>query len=114
MNDVHAAVWELERGFWTGGAEYYRRHLAGETLMVFPGMVLDRETTIQVIEAAPRWTSVSFDRQQLLALSAEAVAIHYRATARREGQAAPYEALVTSVYVRRQGEWTLAVHQQTP
>ena len=106
--------WQLERDFWTAGAEYYRQHLADEALMVFPGMVLDKPATIESMAAAPRWSDVTFHDRRSIRLSEKAVAIHYRATARRQGEPAPYRALITSVYVRRENAWLLVVHQQTP
>jgi hypothetical protein len=112
--DVESALWERERRFWTGGEEYYRRNLASEVLMVFPDLVLDRDGTIEAIAAAPRWMSVTFEQQRFVPLSDDAAAIHYRALARREDEPLPYQALATSVYVRRDGEWLLAIHQQTP
>jgi hypothetical protein len=111
---VEATLWERERNFWTGDAEYYRHTLADPALMVFRGVALDRKQTIDSIAGAPRWTSVAFDQQRSLALSDDVVALHYVATAQREGDGSPYHALVTSVYVRRGADWLLAVHQQTP
>jgi hypothetical protein len=29
ISDVESTLWERERDAWTGGAEYYRRYLAG-------------------------------------------------------------------------------------
>ena len=57
---------------------------------------------------------MAFDAPRSLALSADVAALQYRASARREGDDSPYHALVTSVYVRRDGAWRLALHQQTP
>jgi hypothetical protein len=37
----------------------------------------------------------------------------YSVVAQREGLE-PYSAVVSSTYVRRDGEWKLAFHQQTP
>jgi hypothetical protein len=45
-------------------------------------------------------------------LTDDAVALNYQASARRAG-AEPYTALATSVYVRRNERWQLALHQQT-
>jgi hypothetical protein len=114
MVDGDPVLWQLERDFWTAGAEYYRQHLADEALMVFPGMVLDKPATIESMAAAPRWSDVTFHDRRSIRLSEKAVAIHYRATARRQGEPAPYRALITSVYVRRENAWLLVVHQQTP
>jgi hypothetical protein len=73
VREAESALWERERGFWTGGEEHYRRYLAAERL---------RSTIAQRRNAGARDP--------------------------------PYQALVTSVYVRRDGEWLLSIHQQTP
>jgi hypothetical protein len=39
--------------------------------------------------------------------------VTYRASATRAGEP-PYRALMSSVYVRVDGRWRLALHQQTP
>ena len=114
LRDVETALWVRERDFWTSGEDYYRRHLAGDVLMAFPGLVLDREAAIAAVAAAPRWKTPAFDQQRCIALSDDVVALHYHATARRDGEASPYRALVTSVYVRQDDEWRLAIHQHTP
>ena len=114
MDKQHSDLWALEEDFWLGGAEVYRRHLADEAVMLFPGMVLQRADTIASIESAPRWASVSFADQQVLQLVPDAVVLIYRASASREQQDAPYAALVSSVYARRDGAWKLIVHQQSP
>ena len=41
-----ADLWQLENNFWTGDAEYYRRHVSDAAVMVFPGMVLDKAASI--------------------------------------------------------------------
>jgi hypothetical protein len=113
-HNVETALWEREREFWTGAADFYRRNLADNVLMVFPGMTLDRDRTIASIANAPRWATVTFDKQQCVPLSDDVIALHYRAVAVRVGDPSPYNALITSVYVRRNAEWLLAIHQQTP
>jgi hypothetical protein len=40
-------------------AEYYRRNLAGDVLMVFPGMVLGRVERSEVILIQPRTTGTA-------------------------------------------------------
>ena len=59
INDVESTLWERERDAWTGGAEYYRRNLAGDVLMVFPGMVLGRVERSEVILIRPRTTGTA-------------------------------------------------------
>ncbi|HEY8548469.1 MAG TPA: nuclear transport factor 2 family protein [Vicinamibacterales bacterium] len=114
MGDADSALWDLERDFWLGGADVYRQHLADEALMVFPGMVLDKPQTVESITASSRWTSVSFSDRRSIRLAPDVVALIYRATGSRDGAGATYDALVSSVYVRRHGGWKLALHQQSP
>jgi hypothetical protein len=64
------------------------------------------------MDAQP-WHTFEMEAPQVLALSEQASAVVYRVTAERVGSA-PYTALISSVYVCREGAWRLALHQQTP
>ena len=107
-------LWELERHFWLGGVEVYLQHLADNSLMVFPGMVLTKPQTMESIASGPRWASVSFTEQRLVQLSPGTVALIYRASSARAPGEASYSALVSSVYVKRDDDGRLALHQQSP
>lgn len=106
---------DVEERFWKGDASYYRGRLTEDALMVFGGPVgtLTRERTVETIAAAPRWIEVRMSEPRLIRLSEDAVLLTYRAAARREGDDEPYHAHASSVYVRRNGDWRLAFHQQT-
>lgn len=105
---------ELERRFWLEGADFYREHLADEFLMLFPGVgVMLRSEAIQGIEGGQRWTEVRIQDQHSLELGPESRLICYEAKARRE-DGEEYSALVSSVYMRRDGSWKLTFHQQSP
>jgi hypothetical protein len=108
----------LERQGWEAltagrGAGFYREHLTADALMVFPFGVLEREQSIEAIDAAPPWATYHIDESRVIALDGNSALITYRVTAQREGQP-PYTAILTSGYVRRDGAWKLAFHQQTP
>ncbi|MPZ21959.1 MAG: DUF4440 domain-containing protein [Dehalococcoidia bacterium] len=112
------ALIEREKQFWAaaGDSEFYRQHLADDALMVFPEPpgILRREATIDSVAAAQPWASFEIEDVLLTELTPDSAAITYRATGRREGDPSDYRALASSVYVRRGGEWKLALHQQTP
>jgi Domain of unknown function (DUF4440) len=112
MEEFDSMLWALERKFWLGGSDVYRQYLVDEAVMVLPGMVLTKPQTIDSIAAGPRWKSVSFADHRLVRLTPDAAALVYRASGSREGLA--YSALVSSVYLRRDGVWKLALHQQSP
>ncbi|NZA27774.1 nuclear transport factor 2 family protein [Luteimonas sp. SJ-92] len=110
-----AALWSLERGFWTGDASFYDANLAEEAVMVFPAPagIMDRAQTLEAIRSAPRWQRVEMAGQRLLQAGDGAVALAYRVRAERDGDDG-YAALCGSVYARTAQDWRLVMHQQTP
>ena len=101
---------ELKEQLWKGDADLYQENLT----VAAPVGVLTREETLETIAAGPRWAQVSFDDARVVALDELAVVLTYRASARRAGAEGRYTARASSAYVRREGWWKLAFHQQTP
>ena len=114
MTDLDSRLWAREEQFWLGGVDVYREHLVDDSLMVFPGMVLTKPQTLESMANEFRWTAVSFTARRLARLTQDAVALVYHASGSRHGEEEPYSALVVSVYVWRDGDWKLALHQQSP
>ena len=109
--DVEREGWEaLSSG--RGGA-YYREHLADNALMAFPFGVMTRDEAIAAMESAPPWASFELKDPRVVELTEDSGVVVYAVEARREGQE-PYSAVVSSTFVRRDGVWKLAFHQQTP
>lgn len=119
MGDVREELLELERDGWQAisehrGAEFYSLRLAADALMVLPGdMVLDRQAALDSIDGPVTWDWFRIENDRIVSLGPDAVALSYRVTAQRPGDAA-YLALITSTYVRQGGSWLMALHQQTP
>ncbi|MGH8972585.1 MAG: DUF4440 domain-containing protein [Acidimicrobiia bacterium] len=59
-----------------------------------------------------RRDSFELSDERVLPLSDGSAVVAYRAKARRGGTS--YDALLNSTYVRENGSWRLALHQQTP
>jgi hypothetical protein len=115
MTDLSAELLRLEEAFWKGNADFYQQRLADDSLMVFAQAgSLAKEQAVESIASAPRWSDVRMEDLKLLRLTTEVAALVYRAHALREGENEEYSALVSSVYVQRQGVWQLALHQQSP
>lgn len=110
------ALWQMEADFWTGDARFYEANLADGAMMVFPppAGVLDRARIIATIREAQRWREVEMTERQTGKPTPDTVVIAYRASARREGDDAPYRAVCGSVYTRVEGAWKLVLHQQSP
>lgn len=83
--------------------------------MVFPDPVgvLGKEETVASISQAPRWRNVKLTELHVVMPATDAALLVYRATARR-AEDAQYVTRASSVYVRQDGVWRLALHQQTP
>ncbi|MGA6925598.1 MAG: nuclear transport factor 2 family protein [Desulfosarcina sp.] len=109
-------LWQIEEQFWTGGADFYERHLTKDALMVFhePVGVLDRKTTLESIQSGGRWKHVSFKDKRLIAPVKSTAILVYSVNADRGGSDTAYSAQCSSTYVYSSGDWLLALHQQTP
>ena len=104
--------WEALSG--TAGAAYYQEHMADDGVMVFGGGILMSKADVlaSIARVAP-WTRFRIEAPRASALGADSGALTYRAVAQRAGQP-EFRALISSVYVRRNGRWLLALHQQSP
>ena len=108
----------LERRGWqalsgSDGAAFYADLMADDGLMVFPRLVLDKKHTIRAIAAERPWSTFNLEDLRFTQAGPDGAVVTYRATAQREGDA-PYRALMSSVYARRDGAWRLVLHQQSP
>lgn len=94
-------------------ANHYQAALARDVLMLLPGgLVIDeRQDVIDSMRGAP-WDGVEISEERVLELGDDVAVVAYRATAHRSGQG--YEPLFNSTYLRQNGNWRLALHQQTP
>ena len=109
---------ELEHKGWQAlsgenGAEFYDAFLADEAMMVLPFGILDRDACVEAIAAAPPWLSFDLSDMRVVVLSDDSAMVVYKARAQREGLP-EYRAVMNTTYVRRDGEWLIAFHQQTP
>lgn len=108
------SVWDIERRLWLEGAEAYGECMAPDCVMAFAGVgVMRGADIVESLREAPRWRDVTMSDQVEAAPTRETTVIAYVAEASRdEGQ--NYRALCTSTYLRVDGRWAIAQHQQTP
>jgi hypothetical protein len=109
----------VERRLWKNDADLYRDNLVEEALLVFPETgAIDRTFALDAIRienaAGSRWADVKFEDVHAVALVPEAAVLTYRVTARWAHETTEMTALASSVYVRRNGGWKVALHQQSP
>ena len=117
---VREGLLGLERAAWgalasdgEAAAGFYREVLADEVLMLLPGglVIDDRTEVIDSMRGAP-WSSFELADERVIELSDTSAVVVYQAIARRQGS--EYQAWFSSTYIRRNGAWKLALHQQTP
>src|SRR3954471_19406971 len=88
----------------------YREHLTDDAVVVVPGAAITREQTALAIDATPGWDEFEITDERVVPLTDDSAILTYRWTSRRGDET--YEALMSSVYVKRDGEWKLSLHQQ--
>lgn len=95
------------------GGDFYGALMTPEAVMVLVnGMVIDRDTITASLNDSPRWDEFHIDDARVVPVGKDSVALIYRARAVRNGEA-PFQALMSSVYCRIDGEPRLALYQQT-
>jgi len=105
----------VERGFWTGGADYYRQNLDDQCVTVFTEMAgtFKKEDIARMISDAARWRDLDLDIKGCLQPAPGFAILTYAVKATRMNNGS-YVAAVTSAYVKRNGAWKMVLHQQTP
>lgn len=110
---------ELEHQGWSSlcdgsGAGFYGRLMTPEAVMVLAhGLVLDRQAVVASLNEAPPWQSYDISNERLVEVDEHTAVLVYTAHASR-GSDEEFHALMSSVYTRRDGQWRLALYQQTP
>jgi hypothetical protein len=104
----------MERKLWSGGKAVYERTLDDDCLIAFTEMagVSSCDSIAQQADAN-RWHGLDIEVEGFLQPTDDVALLTYHASAVR-GPDEPYEARVSSGYVRRGGHWKMMFHQQTP
>jgi len=118
--DTEKALLDLERSGWDSlcsstGAQFYGDLMTDDGVMVLAnGVVMDRDAVIDSLEHAPPWQSYDIDDHRVVGTGPDSAAIVYLGTGYRHGDQPAFVGLMSSVYVRQDGRWRLALYQQTP
>lgn len=117
--DFHEALLALERQGWDSlcdgtGAAFYGQAMTEDAVMVLAnGEVMDRDTVVTALAQAPAWRTYDISDTRVIQTGPDSIALVYRGTAYREADEPAFVGLMSSVYVRRNDEWRLALYQQT-
>jgi len=103
----------MEQKLWSGGQAEYRNTLDSDCLVAFTETAgVSSRDAIASQAQARRWSDVDIDVDGLLQPTDDVAILTYHVHALREKT--PYDAVVSSGYVRRDGAWKMMFHQQTP
>ena len=118
-DDIEKALLDLERSGWDSlcnstGAQFYGDLMTDDGVMVLAnGVVMDRAAVVDSMEHARPWQSYDIDDHRVVAVGPDSAAIVYLGTGYRHGDQPAFVGLMSSVYVRQDGRWRLALYQQT-
>lgn len=111
---------ELERAGWTSLCDGTGDACSGTTMiddgvMVrADGSVMTRTDVVAALGHAPAWASFDMQDVRVVPIGDDSTALVYVGTGHRDGDAPAFVGPMTSVDVRRDGRWRLAIYQQTP
>jgi len=112
MKSRKDTVLEIERGFWekNNDPEFYKEHFLPDGLSVIEsmGFVKPADAAKMSKDAKP-WTNVKMQDVHILDLNEDTMAVAYHGQGSQEGMPKPYRTTVSSVYVRHNGDWKLAL-----
>jgi hypothetical protein len=109
----------LERQGWESlcdgsGSDFYGRTMTSDGQMVLAnGAALTRDDVVGALRDAPTWDGYDIADVRLVTTGQDSAALVYRGTARRD-EGEDIVCLMTSTYVRVNGDWRLALYTQTP
>lgn len=109
----------LEKAGWDsltrGEREFYQEHTAADALVVFPAPVgvITGDEMVSAINAGNPWSDYAISEPRIVEASSDSAILIYYVTAHRPGQP-EYQALISSGYAQRDGQWKLVFHQHTP
>lgn len=97
------------------GADFYGQIMTSDAVMVLAhGQVFDRQAVIDSLNEAPPWRSYDITDERVIVLSDDQAILVYTGRAYRDEDEPAFVALMSSVYTRQDGNWRLALYQQTP
>jgi hypothetical protein len=107
----------IERQLWRNDPHVYAATLLPDAILIFPGIGrITLDTAVEAIrgenEAGRRWDDVTFSAERGGEIAPDVCLLSYHADARwSDGTMESADCL--TVYVRRDGRWRVAAHQQT-
>jgi hypothetical protein len=112
---IQEELLKTEKGFWSGGTDYYRENLDDVCVTVFTEMAgaFKKDEIAAMVTDTDRWHDLKLEVKGCLEPAPGFAILAYTVNVRRKNNT-PYAAAVMSGYVKRNGGWKMVSHQQTP
>ena len=122
MEDITQTLIDIANNVWDatikGDAAFYRNFLIEEAVRINGSGVADKQALIKQLEqpAAVSVTKVAMKNTKAIRLTADSALLTYEATINvtRNGAEIVLSDYITTVFVKRDGEWKGALQQHTP
>jgi hypothetical protein len=116
MKNEHEEILEIEKRFWKemDSPEMFKESLADDALSVMEPMgFIEKNQAVEMSSKSKRFKDVEMDDVHFRDIAPDCVALAYHGKGMQEGADKPFTGTVSSVYVKRNGRWqvALAVHQ---
>lgn len=119
LNETLNELLKVENAGWESlcdgsASTFYGELMTPDALMVLAnGAVMTRQQVVDALAGPPSWQSYEIDVPHLVPVGDECAALVYKGTGRRL-DGSTFVGQMSSVYVRTDGGWKLALYQQTP
>jgi uncharacterized protein (TIGR02246 family) len=109
---------QIERTLWTNDAEIYGRTFLPDAVIIFPEIGrIDPDFALNALHeesaAGQRWAEVDLQDIRVFTVAPDVTLLHYEATARWNYKKNAEKVLCATLYVKQDGAWRVAFHQQT-
>jgi hypothetical protein len=117
MDSLALELIQVERRGWDAlcsddAVSYYTAQLTDDAIMAFPFGIMQRDEALGAMATAEPWSQYNMENPTVIPLGPDSGVVVYGVTAQRAGQE-PFSAVLSSTFVRRDGDWKLAFHQQS-
>ena len=117
MHDAKEEVLNLEKRFWeeADNPELFRETFADDGLTIMEPMgYIEKPAAMKMSGGAKPFKNVKMSDVHMRELTPDCIAVAYHGEGIREGDKKPYRGSICSIYVRRNGNWQLAIADHQP